>query len=83
MSESVARRSAAGGAIIQVGTLRAFNSGTYKARVTLKGSLQMSLDNVPVSRGIASGELIAGREVTVVLFDETKATDARVVAVYG
>lgn len=64
------------------GTLKSFSSGTYKARVTLAGSLQMSLDNVPVNRGIPSGEMVAGRKVLVALLDETKATDAVVVAVW-
>ncbi len=62
--------------------LRAFTAGTYLARVTLVGSLKMSLDNVPVARDIASGEMVAGRFVAVVLFDETKATDAAVLAVW-
>ena len=64
------------------GTLKSFNSGTYKARVTRTGSLQMSLDNVPVSRAIPSAEMVAGRKVALILLDETKATDAVVVAVY-
>jgi hypothetical protein len=64
------------------GVLRAFNSGTYKARVTLTGSLKMSLDDIPTDRGIASGDMVAGRSVAVLLFDETKATDAVVIAVW-
>jgi len=67
---------------IMPGTLKSFNSGTYKARITLTGSLQMSLDNVPVSRAIPSAELVAGRKVALLLLDETKATDAVVVAVW-
>jgi len=66
-----------------VGILRAFTAGTYKARVTLKGSVLLSLDGVPVNRGIPSGEMVAGRAVTVVIIDETKATDAYVVGVYA
>ena len=69
-------------ALIMPGTLKAFNSGTYKARVTITGSLQMSLDNVPVSRAIPSGEMVAGRKVALLLLDETKATDAVVLAVW-
>lgn len=68
---------------VHVATLRAFDAGTYIARVTLKGSLHMSLDSVPVNRALASGDMVAGREVTVVIFDETKASDARVIAVYA
>jgi hypothetical protein len=68
---------------LHVATLRDFNAVTFLARVTLKGSLKMSLDDVPVSRAIASGDMIAGREVTVAIFDETKSRDARVIAVYA
>jgi hypothetical protein len=67
---------------LAVGTLRAFTAGTYLARVTLAGSLQMSLDNVPTSRAIPSAEMVAGRKVLLVLLDETKATDAVVLAVW-
>lgn len=69
-------------ATLHVGILRAFTVGTYKARVTLKGSLHMSLDDIRVNRALASGDMVAGREVTVLINDETKATDAVVVAVY-
>lgn len=68
--------------VLAAGTLKAFTAGTYLARVTLAGSLQMSLDNVPTNRGIPSAEMVAGRKVLLVLLDETKATDAIVVAVW-
>ena len=68
---------------VHVATLRSFNAGTYKARITFKGSLHMSLNNVPVSRAIASADMVAGRELSVLIIDETKATDARVIAVYA
>lgn len=64
------------------GTLKAFVAGTYLARVTLAGSVAMSLSNIPTSRGIPSAEMIAGRFVAVLLFDETKATDAVVIGVW-
>jgi hypothetical protein len=68
--------------VLLPGTLRAFSAGTYKARVTLTGSLQMGVDDLPVSRAIPSGEMVAGRKVAVLLLDETKATDGVVVAVW-
>jgi len=64
------------------GVLRAFDSGTYTARVTLSGSLHMSLSSVPVSRAVPSGEMLAGRKVAVLVLDPTRATDAVVVAVW-
>jgi hypothetical protein len=67
---------------LHTGTLRAFNSGTYLARVTLTGSLHMSISNVPTSRAIPSAEMTVGRKVAVWLPDPTKATDAVVIAVY-
>lgn len=69
-------------ASIHPGTLRAFDAGTYLARVTLTGSLHMGLSDIPTSRAIASGEMVAGREVAVLILDETKATDAVVIAVW-
>jgi hypothetical protein len=68
--------------VLVPGVLRVFDSGTFLARVTLTGSLQMGVSNVPTSRAIASGDMVAGRKVLVALLDETKATDAVVVAVW-
>ncbi len=64
------------------GILRAFDSGTYKARVTLIGSLHMGLSDIPTSRAIPSAEMQAGRKVIVLILDTTRATDAVVTAVY-
>ena len=64
------------------GILKSFNATTYLARVQLTGSIHMSLVNVPTSRGIPSGEMVAGRQVGVLIFDETKTDDAVVIAVY-
>jgi len=72
----------AGTAQIHRAILRAFDSGTYLARVTLTGSLKMSLSNVPTARDIAAADMVAGRFVAVALFDETKADDAAVLAVW-
>jgi hypothetical protein len=67
---------------IQSGILKAFDSGTYTATVQLTGSLAQWLRTVPVSRGIASGEMTAGRKVAVALFDPTNPADAVVLAVW-
>ena len=42
----------------------------------------MGVDNLPVNRGIPAAEMVAGRKVAVLLLDETKATDAVVLAVW-
>ncbi|KKL93008.1 hypothetical protein LCGC14_1878990 [marine sediment metagenome] len=67
---------------IQSGILQAFTAGTYLARVTLDYSLHMSLDAVPTSRGIASAQMVVGRKVAIVIFDQTKANDAMIVGVF-
>lgn len=64
------------------GVLRAFDAGTFLARVTLTGSLAMGLADIPTSRAIASADMVAGRKVAVLIFDETKATDAVVIGVW-
>ena len=64
------------------GVLKGFDSGTYTATVQLTGSLAQWLRTVPVSRGIASGEMVGGRKVAVAVFDPSNPADAVVVAVW-
>ena len=64
------------------GILKAFNSGTYTATVQIEGSLSVWLEHVPVSRGIASGEMVTGRTVIVMFMDESNPLDAVVSAVW-
>jgi len=68
--------------IVQRGTLLAFSSGTYTATVLLAPSASTAIDAVPVSRGIASAEMVAGRRVTVAIFDGANPEDAMVVGVW-
>jgi hypothetical protein len=67
---------------IRRGILKAFDSGTYTATVAITGSLGTWLLGVPVSRGIASGELTAGRSVAVLFFDLGNPKDCVVTAVW-
>lgn len=68
--------------MIRKGTLKGFDSGTYKAVVQIDGSLAVYLRDVPVSRGIPSAELVSGRTVAVVLFDSGNPEDAMVTGVF-
>jgi hypothetical protein len=68
---------------IRQGILKAWNSGAYTATVQLTGSLQLWLTNVPVSRNIASADMVVGRKVGVALWDPSNHTDAVVFAVYA
>ena len=67
---------------IRSGILKSFNVVNYQADVQIHGSLGLWLKSIPVSKGIASAEMIAGRKVAVALFDPTNPTDAVVFAVY-
>ena len=67
--------------MISTGTLKSFNSTDYIAEVQLAGSMAAYLDNVPVARNIGSVEMVASRQVVVVIPEENPA-DAVVIAVF-
>jgi hypothetical protein len=67
--------------MIARGTLKSFDSGSWTATVRLAGSLATYV-TVPVSRGIASAELVAGRNVAVLLLDASNPNDAVLAAVW-
>jgi hypothetical protein len=67
---------------IRPGTLRDFDAGSYRAAVQLTGSLAQWLADVPVSRGLPSGEMTVGRSVAVAFFDPSNPSDAVVFAVW-
>jgi len=64
------------------GILKSFNSGDYTATVQLASSYKVYLEGVTVARNIPTADMIAGRKVAVVFFDEHNAKEAVVVAVY-
>ena len=68
---------------LRKGTLKSFDSGSYKATIQIAGSLATWLGNVPVARNIPASELINGRSCAVLLFDPANPDDAVVVAVYS
>ena len=62
--------------------LRTFNSGNYTATVQLGGSYKVYLEDITVARNLPAAEMVSGRKVAVVFFDEHNANEAVVVAVY-
>jgi hypothetical protein len=64
------------------GTLRGFSASTYLAAVQIAGSLPTSLVDLPVARNLAAGEMVSGRNVAVLFFDEANPNDAVVAAVW-
>ncbi len=65
------------------GVLRSFDPGTYTAGVQLVGSLSAWLTGVPVARNILAADLVAGRNVAVLIFDLGNPNDAVVAAVWS
>lgn len=68
--------------MIKKGILKAFDSGNYTASVQVAGSLSVWLEDVPVSRGIPTGEMVTGRNLALIFLDPGNPSDAVVVAVW-
>ena len=67
---------------IRKGVLKSFNSGNYTAVVQIASSFKVYLEDVTVARNIPSAEMVTGRKVAVIFFDEHNAKEAVIVAVY-
>jgi hypothetical protein len=67
---------------LKKGVLRGFNPTEYTASVQLTGSYKVYLEDIAVARNLSSAELVVGREVAVVFFDEHNTKEAVIVAVY-
>ena len=67
---------------LRKGVLRSFNSGNYTATVQIASSFKVYLEDITVARNLPSAEMVTGRKVTVVFFDEHNPKEAVVVAVY-
>lgn len=64
------------------GTLASFESGTWTATVRFDGSPTRTAGPFPVSRSLASGEMLAGRRVLVDAGDHGDPADYVVVAAW-
>ena len=62
--------------------LKSFNSGDYTATIQLTGSYKAYLEGVTVARNLPLVEMVIGRKVAVIFFDDHNAREAVVVAVY-
>ena len=67
---------------LRKGVLRSFNSGNYTATVQLTVSYKVYLEDIAVARNLPSAEMVTGRKVAVVFFDEHNPKEAVVVAIY-
>ena len=62
--------------------LKSFNAVSYTATVRLASGYKVYLEDVAVARNLPSGEMVAGRKVAVIFFDENNPREAVVAAVY-
>lgn len=62
--------------------LRSFDPDNYSATVEISGSEKAYLESITVARSVPPDEMLAGRKLAVLFFDEHNAKDAVVVAVY-
>ena len=67
---------------LRKGVLRGFNSGNYTATVQMASSYKVYLEDIAVARNLPSAEMVTGRKVAVVFFDEHNPKEAVVVAIY-
>ena len=67
--------------MIEVGILKNFDSGTYKAGVQFAGSLTTYFDNVNVAKNIPSAAMVVGNYV-IVAIPGGNSRDAVVIAVF-
>jgi hypothetical protein len=68
---------------ITKGVLKSFNATSYTATVQLAGSYKAYLEGIAVARNIPGVEMVVGRKLAVILFDEHNPKEAVVVGVYG
>jgi len=64
------------------GELKSFNAGSYIATVRLTASYKAYLEGVAVARNIPGAEMVSGRKVVLIFFDENNTREAVVIAVY-
>ena len=69
--------------MLKRGILKSFNSQDYTAAVQLTGSDRVYLENLRVARNIGTQEMVTGREVAIVSFNDSNARESVVIAVFS
>ena len=62
--------------------LKSFNPANYTASIQLTGSDRVFLEGINVARNIDSQEMVNGRELAVVFFNENNSKQAVIFAVF-
>lgn len=67
---------------VRKAVLKSFNSSNYTATIQLATSLKVYLEDIAVARNLPPSEMLTGRKVAVVFFDEHNPKEAVIIAVY-
>lgn len=67
---------------VKKGILKSFDSVGYRAMVQLEGSDRVYLEDITVARNIAAAEMVAGRQLAIVFFDDYNPKEAVIVGVF-
>lgn len=67
---------------VKKAVLKSFNAGDYTATIQLSGSQKAYLEGITVARNLPAAEMVTGRRVGVIFFDEHSPKEAVLVAVY-
>jgi len=67
---------------ILTGTVRAYDAGTHTATVEIDGAPDAFLAGIPVNRGIAGGDVTAGRRAAILFTFTYNPTEAMILGVY-
>ncbi len=80
--EQAVEGDAMSGVEVRRGVVTAFDGATYRASVQLVGSREISLADLPVSKGLAAGSVAVGASCAVLFLSQHDPKDVVVVAVW-
>lgn len=69
--------------VIKKAVVKAYDAGTHRATVQIAGSLGVWLESVRVATDIPAGDVVAGRQCTVLFLDRANQDDAIVLTIQG
>jgi hypothetical protein len=68
--------------MIKKAILKTWNCGTYTATIQIAGSSKTYLEGIKAARNLPTSEMVPGRQVALILWDEHNPSDGVIIAVY-
>ncbi len=68
--------------MIKQAILKSFDAVSFTATVRISGSYKSYLEGITVARNIPAAEMVAGRDLAVIFFDDYNPSDAVIIAVF-